>query len=187
MQWFKKLPSLNQVPGVSCSCCRLTAARGHLQLEGNASLLEKDSPQISTELCPYFHRCFSLPKVQLVLPLLSAPSPLFLGTQYQLLLWWEAKKVFPFCLNFLAKFLSSPIKFLVCYARNKDTFILMQCDVSFAQKVERSKCPRDSRSFRCWSYSLPWQFCVMVFYFPEEMSKLFASKGIPDPAYPKVE
>lgn len=66
----------------------------------------------------------------------------------------KQKKVFPFCLSFLAKFLSSPIKFLVCHTRNKDAFILMQCEVSFAQKVERSKCPRDSRSFSCYMLTL---------------------------------
>lgn len=66
-------------PDCPCSCC-------HLQLQGDASLLEKDSLQIPTEVCLYFHHHFSLLRVQPTLPLLFAPSPLFLGTENQLFL-----------------------------------------------------------------------------------------------------
>lgn len=154
VQWFKKSLSLSQVPGVSRSCYHLAAASRCLQLEDNASLLKKDSFTDSHWNVSLFPPPFLTSQGAACVITAFSPFPLSPVTEKQLFLWWEAKKGISILLDFLVKFLSSPIKFLVCHTKNKDALILMQCEVSFAQKLERSKCPRNSRSFRCYMLTL---------------------------------
>lgn len=65
---------------------------------------------------------------------------------------------------------SSAIKFLVCHTRNKDTLLFMQREVSFVQRLERFKCPRESGSLRYYmltlflvrTSSVWWQYFIFL-------------------------
>lgn len=130
---------------------------GNLQLEDNASLLRQicrlpseyifnSTTAFNFSRCSPWWHCFywSL-----------APSPLPLMIAKQLFPWWEMKGGISIPLEFSGQVISlSAIKFIVCHTKNKGTLIFMQCEVSFVQKLERFKCPRESRNFRYYTLTL---------------------------------
>lgn len=118
---------------------------GNLQLADDASLLR----QLCRLLSEYVLTCTTTSQAAgcggIAFTNVQLPSMI----PEQLHPWGEIKGGVAIPLEFPGQVsLSSAIKCLVCHTSDKDALTFMQCEVSFVQKLERFKCPRESRTFR---------------------------------------